>query len=136
MKLFIRISGIITMGMCICLILMNLLDLNIRKDEVDKISRLAMNSTQIIMQENIEDAYYGTNNARLKINSSEEYENIYKENLLKLQTTDGIYNLSFKSDPNKGILAVYINYVYTNFLGNESSINKNLINIIDVVTEQ
>lgn len=132
MRIFIRVMGITTIGMCVCMMLMHLIDLNIRKDEIDKISYLAMSNTQIIMQENIEDFYYKTDNARIKINSSEEYEALYRDSLAKLQTTDGTYNLSFISDPLKGLLCVNINYEYINFLGELKTINKKLINIINV----
>lgn len=133
MKIFIRVIGFTVIGMCVCLILMNLIDLNVRKNEVDEISRSAMNSTQIIMQENIEDEYYGTSNARKKIESSKDYESLYLENLLIQQTTNGKYNISFKSDYQKGMLSVNINYTYKNFLGQTQEINKKLTNIIDVV---
>lgn len=133
MKIFIRVMGFTVIGMCVCLILMNLFDLNIRKNEVDEISRSAMNSTQIIMQENIEDEYYGTNNARRKIDSNALYEQLYLENLLILQTSNGKYNIDFKSDYQKGLLSVNINYEYQNFLGQKQVINKKLTNIIDVV---
>lgn len=136
MKIVVRIFALVFMGLCSLFILMHLLDLNIRKDEVDKISRLAMNSTQIIMQENIEDKYYGTSNARKIIKSNKEYEQIYKDNLYKLQTTNGQYDLDFVSDYNKGLLSVDINYTYKNFLGEEKVINKKLTNIINVVIKQ
>lgn len=132
MRIFIRVMGITTIGMCVCLMLMHLLDLNIRKDEIDRISYLAMSNTQIVMQENIEDFYYQTNNARQKINSSAEYEQLYIDNIRMLQTTDGVYNLSFISDPLKGLLCVDIDYEYKNFLGQTKVINKKLINIINV----
>lgn len=136
MKLFIRTIAITTIGMCVCFILMHLLDLTIRKDEIDKISRIAMNNTQIIMQENIEDKYYGTSNARKVISSNKEYENLYMENLKILQTTNGKYDVKFVSDYSKGMLSVDINYIYTNFLKEEKIINKKLTNIIDVVITQ
>lgn len=133
MKLIIRVIGFTTIGMCICLILINLIDINIRKYEVDEISRLAMNSTQIIMQENIEDEYYGTSNAREIIDSNLKYQELYLENLLILQTSSGKYNVGFISDYTKGLLSVNIDYEYINFLGETKIINKKLTNIIDVV---
>lgn len=133
MKLIIRVIGFTTIGMCISLILINLFDINIRKYEVDEISRSAMNSTQIIMLENIENEYYGTSNAREIIDSNKKYEDLYLENLSILQTSNGKYNVSFISDYTKGLLSVNIDYEYINFLGETKVINKKLTNIIDVV---
>lgn len=136
MKITIRILGLVFMGLCSLLVIIHLLDLSIRKDEIDKISKQAMRGTQIIMQENIEDKYYGTNNARLIIESNEQYENLYKESLNKLHTSNGNYNLKIDSDYKKGLMSVEITYVYKNLLGKDVTLNKKLINIINVVVEE
>lgn len=132
MRIFIRIMGLTTIGMCICLMLMHLLDLNVRKDEIEKISNIAMSNTQIIMQENIEDLYYGTSNARMVVDNNDKYEKLYKDSLLKLQTTNGNYSLNLKSDYTKGLMHVDIEYSYKNLLGQTNKMYKSLTNIIDV----
>lgn len=136
MRIFVRISGLTVIGLCIIMILMSLLDLNIRKDEVDKISAIAMSNTQIVMQENIEDRYFGTSNARTLIASKYTYDKLYRTNLAKLQTTDGVYKLSITSDYLKGLMSVTINYEYKNFLGQTKTIHKKLTNIIEVEIDE
>lgn len=135
MKIFVRTIGISVIGFCIILILMHLLDLNIRYDELNKASHIAMTNTQIIMQENIEDIYYNTNNRRLDINTNDEYLNLFKENFDILIDSDGTYSIDGYSDVLKGLLYININYKYKNFLGREKSLNKKLINVIDVVDD-
>ena len=133
MKITIRAIGFSFIGVCICLMLMHIFDLNVRLDELNKISELATANTQIVMAENIEDYYYGTDNKRLKIESSEQYLDLYRQNLEILKTSDGEYEIDGYFDPLKGLLCVDITYRYNNFLGKEKCLNKRLINIIDVV---
>ena len=133
MKITIRVIGFTFIASCVCLMLMHIFDLNVRLDELNKVSELAISNTQIVMAENIEDYYYGTNNRRLKIESSEDYLNLFKHNLEMLKTSDGIYEVDGYFDPLKGLLCVDINYRYKYFLGNEKCLNKRLINIVDVV---
>ena len=133
MKITIRAIGFSFIGVCICLMLMHIFDLNVRLDELNKISELATANTQIVMAENIEDYYYGTDNKRLKIESSEQYLDLYRQNLEILKTSDGEYEIDGYFDPLKGLLCVDITYRYSNFLGKEKCLNKRLINIVDVV---
>lgn len=129
----VRTIALTTIGICVCLMLMHLLDLNNRIDEIDKASHIAMTNTQILMQENIEDYYYGTENRRVNITSAEQYLNIFKENFEPLISSDGDFNISGLADPYRGLLYVNINYKYKNFLGKEKALNKKMINIIDVI---
>ncbi len=133
MKIMIRAIGLSFMGMCVALILMHLLDLNNRIDEIDKASHIAMANTQTLMLENIEDIYYGTDNARVDIKDSDTYLKIYKENFDPLIVSDGKVNISGLANPFKGLIYVNISYTYNNFLGKEKTIKKKLINVIDVV---
>mgnify|MGYP004507120567 CR=1 FL=1 len=133
MKILIRSIAISAIGVSICLMLMHILDLNIRYDELNKASHLAMTNTQIVMQENIEDIYYGTNNSRKKISTNKEYLNDFKENFLTLVNSDGTYLIDGYSDVYKGLLCVDIKHQYKNFLGQDKTIRKKLINVIDVV---
>ncbi len=133
MKIVVKTIALTCIGVCISLMLMHLLDLNNRIDEVDKASHIAMTNTQIIMLENIEDIYYGTNNRRQDIKDSGAYLKVFEENLTPLISSDGICDIDGLADPYKGLLYVNIRYKYKNFLGNEKTINKKLINVIDVV---
>ena len=107
----------------------------IRYDELDKASHMAMTNTQIVMQENIEDIYYKTNNARLKIDTNEDYLNLYKENFNILVNSDGEFNIDGYCDVYKGLMCVSVSHKYKNFLGQDKILTKKLINVIDVVND-
>ena len=135
MKVLVRAMSLTVIGLCVCLILMHLLDYNVRLDELNKASHLAMANTQIVMQENIEDIYYNTNNSRMKIGSNEEYLKLFKDNFMILVNSDGTYSISGYSDVYKGLLCVIISHEYKNFLGQVKTITKKMINVIDVVCD-
>ena len=135
MKVLVRAMSLTVIGLCVCLILMHLLDYNVRLDELNKASHLAMANTQIVMQENIEDIYYNTNNSRMKIGSNEEYLKLFKDNFMILVNSDGTYSISGYSDVYKGLLWVNISHKYKNFLGQDKTITKKMINVIDVVCD-
>ena len=135
MKVLVRAMSLTVIGLCVCLILMHLLDYNVRLDELNKASHLAMANTQIVMQENIEDIYYNTNNSRVKIGSNEEYLKLFKDNFMILVNSDGTYSISGYSDVYKGLLCVNISHEYKNFLGQDKTITKKMINVIDVVCD-
>lgn len=133
MRILIRSFSLMIMGMIISIMLMHCFDLTIRVDELDRVARQAMNQTQMVMLENIEDYYYKTNNARVNVTSEEDYLNMYCSNLNTLKTSNGNYVVDGYFDPLKGLAYVDINYSYKNFLGQEKILNKKLLNIIDVV---
>ena len=133
MRILIRSFSLMIMGMIVSIMLIHCFDLTIRVDELDRVARQAMNQTQMVMLENIEDYYYKTNNARFNVTSSEDYMSMYYDNLNTLKTSNGNYMVDGYFDPLKGLAYVDINYSYTNFLGQEKTLNKKLINIIDVV---
>ena len=135
MKVLVRAMSLTVIGLCVCLILMHLLDYNVRLDELNKASHLAMANTQIVMQENIEDIYYNTNNSRMKIGSNEEYLKLFKDNFMILVNSDGTYSISGYSDVYKGLLCVNISHEYKNFLGQDKTITKKMINVIYVVCD-
>ncbi len=133
MRIVVRIFSFTIMGLCVVLMLMHGFDMTIRYDEVDRISRMAMDQTQMVILENIEDYYYKTNNARKIVTSSDDYLKMFNDNLNTLKSSDGTYSVDGYFDPLKGIAYANINYSYLNFLGETKTINKKLVNIIDVV---
>ncbi len=133
MRIMIRIFSFTIMGLCIVLMLMHGFDMIIRYDEVDRVSRMAMDQSQMIVLENIEDHYYKTRNARKTITSARDYLAIFNDNLNTLKTSDGTYSVDGYFNPLKGIAYANISYSYVNFLGQNKTINKKLVNIIDVV---
>ena len=133
MKIMIRVMGLTVIGLCICFILMHILDLNIRLDELNKISSLAMSNTQIVMQENIEDRLYGTANARMNIASNSQYLDLYKENLDKLVSSDSVYEISdHQADCLRGLLYVKVDCTYRTLTGASRTLSRKLLNIIDI----
>ena len=64
MKIIVRIFGLSVMLFYVILIFLQMIDYNIRRDELNQCISMAMTSTQIIMMENIEDQILGTNNCR------------------------------------------------------------------------
>jgi len=137
MKIMVRIMGLTVVGLCISLMLMHSFDLMIRIDELEKASQIAMSNTQLVVMENIEDSYYKTNNVRQVINSDEAYIQMYKENLNKLKTSNGEFDVvDYKADIRKGLLYVDIDYTFNTINGNKKTINKKLLNIVDVVIDE
>ena len=136
MRIIIRIFSLTIIGLLVSIVLIHCLDLNIRIDELNKTSSLAMSNTQILIQETIEDRLYGTNNARKNINSNEEYLDLYKDNFYKLINTNSEYEIiDYYADYLRGLLYVNINCKYHTVMGKEKILNKRLLNIIDVVNE-
>lgn len=135
MKIIVRVMGLTIIGLCVSLMLMHSFDINIRYDELDKATSIAMSNTQLVMMENIEDIYYGTNNAR-KINNDVDYINVYKENLEKLITTNSSYEIKdYLADSRKGLLYVDVICNFITLKGEEKTIEKKLLNIVDVNME-
>lgn len=134
MKIIIRVLSLVIIGFLISISLMNSINDYVIGDELEKTSSLAMSNTQIIMSEIIEDHFYKTNNARISINSNEEYLELYKDNLMVLINSDSEYEIKdYYADYNKGLLYVDIICRYKNLSGKEKNIEKKLLNIIDVV---
>lgn len=134
MKAMMRVMGMTIIGMLLMIIMIQTVNVDIRKDELESASSLAMNQTQQIMEEIIEDEYYGTNNARSSIDSNDEYFDLYVDNFQKLITTNCAYNIDLlHADYTKGLLDVNVTCRYKNFIGEESSITERKTNIIEQI---
>ena len=70
MRLLIRFMGLSMIGMIYLVMFMEMMYKDILSNELNVITSLAMNQTQIVMTEQIEDLYYHTNNARKKFYSN------------------------------------------------------------------
>lgn len=136
MKIIIRIFGLIVVGIVSTLIIMQSFEMNIYYDELVKISSLAMANTQIVIAENIEDKYHGTQNSRILISNNDEYINLYRDNLNKLINTNAKYTISdYYADYQKGLLYVKVQCEYRTINGKKKMYQNKLLNIIDVVEE-
>ena len=63
MRLLIRFMGLSMIGMIYLVMFMEMMYKDVLSNELNVITSLAMNQTQIVMTEQIEDLYYHTNNA-------------------------------------------------------------------------
>lgn len=133
MKILTRIFGV-----CIALILTSMvfletMNLTIRQDELNNCISTAVTTTQIVMKENIEDAIYGTDNARQKITSNEDYLKLFKRNLDELRTTNSKYDIKvYGVDYSKGYIDVGVESTYPMFNGETKTITGRQTNLIEV----
>ena len=84
MRVLIRVFGLSCIFIFVCMIFMTMTNHNVRQDELNSAISTAMTGTQTIMQENIQDELYGTNQARQKIESEAEYKDLFIKNFARL----------------------------------------------------
>ena len=107
---------------------------DVLSNELDVITSLAMNQTQIVMTEQIEDLYYHTNNARKKFYSNYEYASDFIDNLEKLKSSDARYEIEiYEADIEEGILDVNVIVHYKRINGDDVSLNTRKTMIVDVL---
>ena len=93
MKVMTRIMGLAVAGIIAMMAMLQLINVDIRRDEMETITTLAMNQTQTIAEEYIADDLYGTSNARKRFTSNEEYFQDYVNNFQKMVTSDCVYQV-------------------------------------------
>ena len=134
MKVMTRIMGLAVAGFIAMIAMLQLINVDIRRDEMETITTLAMNQTQTIAEEYIADELYGTNNARKKFTSNDEYFQDYVNNFQKLVTSDCVYQIDLMyADYEKGLLDVNVTCEYKNILGQEASMSERKTSIIETV---
>lgn len=107
---------------------------DVLSNELDVITSLAMNQTQIVMTEQIEDLYYHTNNARKKFYSNYEYASDFIDNLEKLKSSDARYEIEiYEADIEEGILDVNVIVHYKRINGDDVSLSTRKTMIVDVL---
>ena len=107
---------------------------DVLSNELNVITSLAMNQTQIVMTEQIEDLYYHTNNARKKFYSNYEYASDFIDNLEKLKSSDARYEIEiYEADIEEGILDVNVIVHYKRINGDDVSLNTRKTMIVDVL---
>ncbi len=112
---------------------MTMTSTDIREDELNSALSLAIQQTQIVMLENIEDDLNGKNNARREINSNEAYFVEFVDNFQALISTDTKYKLlAYYIDYEKGIISVGAEGTYHTILGTERVISSRKTSIIDL----
>lgn len=134
MRLLIRFMGLSMIGMIYLVMFMEMMYKDVLSNELDVITSLAMNQTQIVMTEQIEDLYYHTNNARKKFYSNYEYASDFIDNLEKLKSSDARYEIEiYEADIEEGILDVNVIVHYKRINGDDVSLNTRKTMIVDVL---
>ena len=107
---------------------------NVRKDELVNCISTAMTSTQIVMQEQIEDMTFKTNTKRKTIHSNQEYLDEFAINFYKLTTTDATFKIKvFGIDYTKGFLDIEIESQFKMFNGKTKTISSRKTSIVDIL---
>ena len=136
MKIITRIFGMSIMLFYVILIFLQMMDYNIRRNELNECLSLAMTSTQIVMMENIEDIVYGTNNCRKKISSNDAYIQEFLDNFTLLVSTKTKYEVKvYAIDYKLGLLSVGIEGKFQTLNGVEKTFSSRKTSIIDVLDE-
>lgn len=136
MKIVARIFGLSIILILSYMIAMEFTGYYVRRNELNNCIKTAMTSTQIIMQENIEDEYFGTENARKVIDSNEAYVEEFGNNFYVLPTTNTDYHIDILAvDYTKGLLHVKITGTFTMLNGQQKSFSAEKTSIIDVLED-
>ena len=136
MKIVARIFGLSIILILSYMIAMEFTGYYVRRNELNTCIKTAMTSTQIIMQENIEDEYFGTENARKVIDSNEAYVEEFGNNFYVLPTTNTDYYIDILAvDYTKGLLHVKITGTFTMLNGQQKSFSAEKTSIIDVLED-
>ena len=136
MKIVTRIFGLSIILILSYMIAMEFTGYYVRRNELNTCIKTAMTSTQIIMQENIEDEYFGTENARKVIDSNEAYVEEFGNNFYVLPTTNTDYHIDILAvDYTKGLLHVKITGTFTMLNGQQKSFSAEKTSIIDVLED-
>lgn len=134
MRVLIRCFNLSIILIVSILIFAQMMIFNVKRDELINCISTAMSSTQIIMQEQIEDGIYGTNVRRKTITSNEQYLDEFLIHFYKLITTDSDYIINvYGIDYTKGLLDIEIESHFKMFNGKEKVIKSRKTSIIDVV---
>ena len=134
MKVIVRIFGLNIMMFYVILIFLQMMDYNVRRDELNHCISMAMTNTQIIMAENIEDTLYGTNNHRKSIESNNEYIEEFACNFHVLVTTNTKYEIYvYAIDYTTGLLSVEVEGTFLTINGVEKKFRSRKTSVVEVV---
>lgn len=136
MKILSRLMGFTAIGLLFIGILMNIMQENILLRDLVEMTSLAVNQTQIVMKEQIEDQYYNYVNARIYFNSNEEYYDYFKQCFSTLITSDARYeSILYDIDYTKGLISVGIDCKYKNIAGIDKVLHTRKTSIVDVLID-
>lgn len=134
MKIIARLIGFSLIGIILLGVFMELMQFNVRLNELDQATSLAVNQTQIVMREQIEDRYFNYTNARVTFHSNEEYLDYFEDCLKKLITSDSKYSYTvYGVDYTKGLISVGVDCTYRKINGEEKTLHTRKTSIVDVL---
>ena len=134
MRIVTRCFGLSVIFIISIMIYSQMMIYNVRKDELVNCISTAMTSTQIVMQEQIEDMMYGTNTKRKSIHSNEEYLDEFVKNFYKLTTTNSDFYIKvFGIDYTKGFLDIEIESYFKMYNGKTKMISSRKTSIVDII---
>ena len=134
MRIIARCFGLSIVLVLSIMIYAQMMIFNVRKDELVNCISTAMTSTQIVMQEQIEDITYGTETRRKTISSNEMYLEEFVVNFYKLTSSDSIYKIKvFGIDYTKGFLDIEIESQFKMFNGKTKTITSRKTSIVDII---
>lgn len=136
MKTLLKIYGLAIVIFLFVMIAMQYTDFTVREDELNSNITSAMTATQIVMQENIEDKVFGTDNKRKEISSNEEYVEEFANNFYVLVSTNTDYEIEvYAVDYEKGLLSVGVKGTFKMLNGQTKTIYSRKTSIVDVIQD-
>lgn len=125
--------GLGLIGIVFIAMMFEMVSLNVRENELNTITSMAISNTQIVMQEIIEDELYQTKNARMMLDN-ESYFELFLDNLDTLISTDSIYEVRLLAiDSARGLIDVEVDLSYRKLDGSIKTISTHKTSIIDVL---
>lgn len=134
MKQLARLLGFAVIGLFFVGIFIDLMQYNVRMNELIQATSTAINQTQIVMREQIEDKYYNYSNARVYFDNNDDYIGYFRDCLKKLITSDSKYSFDvYGIDYEKGLISVGVNARYIKINGEEKILHTRKTSIVDVI---
>ena len=135
MRILTRLFGLGVVLIVVIMLFGQMMMFNIRRGELNSAISTAMSSTQIVMQEQIEDKEYGTNTRRKTISSNDEYIDEFIENFEKLITTDTVYKIRvYGVDYEKGLLDIGVEGSFKMLNGETKTFNSRKTSIVEILS--
>lgn len=134
MRLLCRLFGLGFVFIISIALFSQMMMMNVRRDELNTAISTAMSSTQIIMQEQIEDQKLGTNNRRKTISSDDEYIQEFITNFEMLVDSDTDYTVKvYGVDCQRGLLDVKVEGKFKMLNGEYKPFDSRKTSIVEVI---
>lgn len=132
MKIFVRLFGLSVLSYLSLLLMINLVAANIANKELAVVANAAMNETQLLMSEIMEDRLLGRHTARYLFTDDASYFAFYCQSLALLTAESQRYQVELIScDYEKGLLSVRVKRRVF-----KKTLTKTLLNIVEVCTDE